>query len=73
VPVPIRGLAAGIDRLVSSWPGINLLGDHTLTRWVKRRAPLPADRRAPLYGVPPAADRRAPLYGVPPPPGDRHA
>jgi ubiquinone/menaquinone biosynthesis C-methylase UbiE len=38
VPVPIRGLAAGIDRLVSSWPGINLLGDHTLTRWVKTRA-----------------------------------
>ena len=44
VPAPIRGLAERIDHLVSSWPGINLLGDHTLTRWVKSRAP--------LYGVP---------------------
>jgi ubiquinone/menaquinone biosynthesis C-methylase UbiE len=37
VPVTFRRLAAGIDRLVSPWPGINLLGDHTLSRWVKSR------------------------------------
>lgn len=37
VPAPIRRLTAGIDRIVSPWPGLNLLGDHTLTRWVKSR------------------------------------
>jgi ubiquinone/menaquinone biosynthesis C-methylase UbiE len=39
VPPPIRRLTAGIDRFVSRWPAVNLLGDHTLTRWVKSRAP----------------------------------
>ena len=37
LPEAARQLAAGADRLVGSWPPINRLGDHTLTRWVKRR------------------------------------
>ena len=37
VPHSIRRAAAGVDRLIGSWPIVNRLGDHTLTRWVKRR------------------------------------
>jgi hypothetical protein len=37
VPLAIRRAAAGIDRLAGSWPLVNHLGDHTLTRWVKSR------------------------------------
>lgn len=48
VPAEIRRLAAGLDRVVSAWPGINRLGDHMLMRWVKSRAP--------LNGVPPGGD-----------------
>ncbi|MEW6321773.1 MAG: class I SAM-dependent methyltransferase [Acidobacteriota bacterium] len=38
VPVPLRRAAVGLDRLVSPLPGLNRLGDHVLTRWVKRRS-----------------------------------
>lgn len=38
VPAPVRRATAGLDRVVASWPILNQLGDHTLTRWVKRRA-----------------------------------
>ena len=37
VPIAIRRAAAGLDRLTASWPVVNQLGDHTLTRWVKSR------------------------------------
>lgn len=37
VPPAVRRVAAGIDRLAGSWPIVNHLGDHTLTRWVKHR------------------------------------
>jgi len=37
VPAAVRRVAAGIDRVAGSWPGINQLGDHTLTRWLKQR------------------------------------
>lgn len=37
VPPPIRRFAARVDGVVSSWPGVNRLGDHLLMRWVKRR------------------------------------
>src|SRR5215207_10035108 len=37
VPPTLRRLAAGVDRAIGSWPIVNQLGDHTLTRWVKRR------------------------------------
>ena len=37
VPPAIRRVAAGIDRVAGSWPIVNQLGDHTLTRWVKQR------------------------------------
>jgi SAM-dependent methyltransferase len=37
VPQSIRRAAAGVDRVTGSWPLINQLGDHTLTRWVKQR------------------------------------
>jgi len=37
VPSSLRRAAAGIDRVAASWPLVNQLGDHTLTRWVKRR------------------------------------
>jgi len=37
VPGVLRHAAAGIDRLTGSWPLVNQLGDHTLTRWVKNR------------------------------------
>jgi len=37
VPARLRRASAGLDRLVASWPIVNQLGDHTLTRWVKRR------------------------------------
>jgi SAM-dependent methyltransferase len=37
VPPALRRAAAGIDRLAGSWPVMNQLGDHTLSRWVKRR------------------------------------
>jgi SAM-dependent methyltransferase len=38
VPPALRRMAAGVDRVAGSWPIVNQLGDHTLTRWVKRRA-----------------------------------
>jgi SAM-dependent methyltransferase len=37
VPAVVRRVAAGVDRLAGSWPLVNQLGDHTLTRWVKER------------------------------------
>jgi len=37
VPPALRRAAAGIDRFAGSWPILNELGDHTLSRWVKRR------------------------------------
>jgi hypothetical protein len=37
VPAVIRRAAAGVDRITASWPLLNQLGDHTLTRWVKSR------------------------------------
>jgi SAM-dependent methyltransferase len=37
VPAGIRRLAGSVDRVAGSWPLINQLGDHTLTRWVKDR------------------------------------
>jgi hypothetical protein len=37
LPSSLRRAAAGIDRVAASWPLVNQLGDHTLTRWVKRR------------------------------------
>ncbi len=37
LPIAIRRAAAGIDRVAASWPLVNQLGDHTLTRWVKSR------------------------------------
>jgi SAM-dependent methyltransferase len=37
LPNAARRVAAGIDRLAGSWPLLNQLGDHTLTRWVKNR------------------------------------
>jgi SAM-dependent methyltransferase len=38
LPSPLRRAAAGVDRLAGAWPIVNQLGDHTLSRWVKRRA-----------------------------------
>ena len=38
LPQVMRKMAAGVDRFAGSWPVINRLGDHTLSRWVKRRA-----------------------------------
>lgn len=37
VPAAVRRGAAAFDRAAGSWPLINQLGDHTLTRWVKAR------------------------------------
>jgi SAM-dependent methyltransferase len=37
LPLAVRRAAAGIDRTAGSWPIVNQLGDHTLSRWVKRR------------------------------------
>jgi SAM-dependent methyltransferase len=37
VPPVLRHAAAGVDRFAGSWPLVNQLGDHTLSRWVKRR------------------------------------
>jgi len=37
VPAVLRRAAAGIDRIAGSWPLVNQLGDHTMSRWVKRR------------------------------------
>ena len=37
VPQALRRMAAGVDRVTGAWPIVNHLGDHTLTRWVKRR------------------------------------
>ena len=37
VPPALRRAAAGVDRFAGSWPILNELGDHTLSRWVKRR------------------------------------
>ena len=37
VPPALRRAAAGVDRVIGSWPIVNQLGDHTLTRWVKHR------------------------------------
>lgn len=38
LPALCRRAAAGFDRVAASWPLINQLGDHTLTRWVKSRS-----------------------------------
>jgi SAM-dependent methyltransferase len=38
LPPAVRRAAAGVDRIAGSWPIVNQLGDHTLSRWVKRRA-----------------------------------
>lgn len=38
VPAALRRIAAAVDRTAGSWPLVNQCGDHTLTRWVKRRA-----------------------------------
>jgi len=38
VPAGLRRATASLDRVVASWPILNQLGDHILTRWVKRRA-----------------------------------
>ena len=38
VPAVVRRAAAGFDRVAASWPLINQLGDHALTRWVKSRS-----------------------------------
>jgi SAM-dependent methyltransferase len=45
LPMTVRRLAAGIDRLGGSLPLINRLGDHTLTRWIKRRVDPERSRR----------------------------
>ncbi len=37
MPLTLRRAAAGVDRIAGSWPLLNQLGDHTLSRWVKRR------------------------------------
>ena len=37
VPRALRVAVAGVDRITAGWPVFNQLGDHTLTRWVKRR------------------------------------
>lgn len=37
VPAPLRRAAVRIDRVAASWPLLNQLGDHTLTRWIKSR------------------------------------
>ncbi|HYE85642.1 MAG TPA: methyltransferase domain-containing protein [Vicinamibacterales bacterium] len=39
LPGSARRMAAAADRVAGSWPLVNQLGDHTLSRWVKRRAP----------------------------------
>lgn len=39
MPAPLRRAAAGVDRVAGSWPLLNQLGDHILSRWVKRRQP----------------------------------
>jgi SAM-dependent methyltransferase len=39
LPATMRRIAAGIDRVAGAWPIVNKLGDHTVSRWVKRRAP----------------------------------
>lgn len=36
VPDSLRHLASAVDRTLGAWPLMNQLGDHTLTRWVKR-------------------------------------
>jgi len=37
LPSAVRRAAAGVDRIAGSWPIVNQLGDHTLSRWMKRR------------------------------------
>jgi ubiquinone/menaquinone biosynthesis C-methylase UbiE len=37
LPAALRRAAAGVDRVAGSWPIVNQLGDHTLSRWMKRR------------------------------------
>ena len=37
VPAALRRAAAGVDRIAGSWPLVDQLGDHTMSRWVKRR------------------------------------
>lgn len=39
LPAAVRRAAAGVDRIAGAWPIVNQLGDHTLSRWVKRRLP----------------------------------
>lgn len=50
VPRVLRDAASQFDRLAGSWPPFNRLGDHVLTRWVKRRtAEAPAAHRGEGY------------------------
>ena len=37
LPPAVRRAAAAVDRIAGAWPLVNQLGDHTLSRWVKRR------------------------------------
>jgi SAM-dependent methyltransferase len=37
VPAVVRNAASSVDCMTGGWPIVNQLGDHTLTRWVKRR------------------------------------
>jgi SAM-dependent methyltransferase len=37
LPAAVRRTAAGVDRVTGAWPIVNRLGDHTLSRWIKRR------------------------------------
>ena len=37
LPAALRRTASRVDRIAGSWPVVNQLGDHTLSRWVKRR------------------------------------
>jgi hypothetical protein len=39
VPARVRHAAERIDRVSSSWPIVNRLGDHSLTCWLKNRVP----------------------------------
>jgi ubiquinone/menaquinone biosynthesis C-methylase UbiE len=47
LPIALRRIAAGIDRIGGALPLFNQLGDHTLTRWLKRRGCSERDRGVP--------------------------
>jgi SAM-dependent methyltransferase len=44
VPRALRALASRFDRLAGAWPPFSQLGDHVLTRWLKRRDADPHSR-----------------------------